>query len=524
MAVPECPISNVSVMSITCDHNGGEISSKDGDIKLYIPEGAIKDSDVVKFHFATSLYGPFVFPSSRQADLVSPYYWIGVSGSYNFHKPVEVHFEHFAAVANPSHYQLFTCEDDDKFNTMQSVDYDLGVEEHGNRSWFTYLTKHFCSYCLLHNYKGLVNKIRAFCLKPKNFQDLDDFRVEIWFSLPISHCIQRSMELYTKKGLMLDTDCNYIFEASCDVHSESYFSLNYTLNYTVNMDGWYLDHSLTKKILTKEVNFYNYYTSREDLRANEESLLYPPRFVVHVTKKTKCTTDLDTDIMVTLYIADVPTVNSLPRHNCDKNKPTLKQLITYFTKISSDWKEISSDWKEISIQLGIPKSDVFLIDINYPSVPDKCYEMFIYWLRSTERPICWCQFIQALYKVGLNQVAQDAARKHLERSCTSKFASLYLPAPRPDLCELKEYLEVIPDIHLYYFVYCLLPKETAMQLIKQIRQNNESKEDNIKKICQAFLNEENPSWTKVYTALKEADCDDLADIVEEHVLRNFRGT
>ena len=90
--------------------------------------------------------------------------------------------------------------------------------------------------------------------------------------------------------------------------------------------------------------------------------------------------------------------------------------------------------------------------------------------------------------------------------------------------ELKEYLEVIPEIHLYYFVYCLLPKDSAMQLIKQIRQNNESKEDNIKKICQAFLNEENPSWTKVYTALKEANCDDLADIVEEHVLRNFGGT
>ena len=423
MTVPECPISNVSVMSITCDHNGGEINSKDGDIKLHIPEGAIKDSDVVKFHFATSLYGPFVLPSNHQADLVSPYYWIGVSGSYYFQKPVQIHFEHFAAVTDPSHYQLFACEDDDKSNTMQSVDYDLGVKVHGDRSWFTYQTKHFCSYCLLHNYKGLVvNKICAFCLKPNNYQDLDDFRVEIWFSLPISHCVQRSMELYTKKGLMLDTDCSYIFEASCDASSGSYFSLKYS----ANMDGWYLDHSLTKKILTKEVNFYNYYTSREDLQGNEESLLYPPRFVVHVTKKTKCTTDLDTDIMVTLYnddkviisqrfklfvsvspisIADVPTVNSLPRHNCDKNKPTLKQLITYFTKISSDWKEIS-------IQLGIPKSDVFSIDIKYPSVADKCYEMFIYWLRSTDRPICWCQFIQALYEVGLNQVAQDAAKKH----------------------------------------------------------------------------------------------------------------
>ena len=200
--VPECPISNVSVVSMTCDHNGGDINSKNGDIKMHIPEGAIKDGDVVKFYFATALYGRFVLPSSRQTDLVSPYYWIGASRSYYFRKPVRIQFEHFAAVTNLSHYQLFACEDDDKSNTMQPVDYDLGVKAHGNRSWFTYLTKHFCSYCLLHNYKGLVvNKISAFCLKPKNFQDLDYFTVEVWFSLPISHCVQRNTELYTKKGM-----------------------------------------------------------------------------------------------------------------------------------------------------------------------------------------------------------------------------------------------------------------------------------------------------------------------------------
>ena len=297
--VPDCPLSNVSVVSsMTCDHNGGEINSKNGDIKIHIPEGAIKDGDVVKFYFATALYGHFVLPSNRQTDLVSPYYWIGASRSYYFRKPVRIQFEHFAAVTNPSHYQLFACEDDDKSNTMQSIDYNLGVKAHGDRSWFTYLTKHFCSYCLLHNYKGLVvNKISAFCLKPNNFQDLDHFTVEVWFSLPISHCVQRNTELYTKKGMTLDTDNSYIFEASCDASSESYFSINYL----ADNDGWYLDHSLSKKVLTKEVNFYNYYTSVEDLRASEENSLYPPRFVLHVIKKYKCTTDLDTDIMVTLY-------------------------------------------------------------------------------------------------------------------------------------------------------------------------------------------------------------------------------
>ena len=533
---PKCPISNVSVVSntCTCDHNGGVINSKNGDIKLHIPEGAIKDGDVVKFYFATALYGSFVFHSHCQTDLVSPYYWIGVSGSYCFQKPVQIQFEHFAAVTNPSHYRLFTCEDDDKSNTMRSVDYNLGVKVQGDRSWFTYLTKHFCSYCLLHNYKGLVvNKITAFCLKPKNFQVLDHFTIEIWFSLPISYCVQRNTELYTKKGMILDTDCSYVFEASCDASSENYFSFNYI----ANMDGWYLDNSLSKKILTKEVNFYNYYKSVDELRASEENSLYPPRFVFHVTKKYKCTTDLDTDIMVTLYnhekgiifkpfklfvsvspspisTADVLTI---PSHCCDNNKPTLQELITYSTKISHLWKEIA-------IQLGISKSNVFAIDADYQSVADKCYEMFIYWLKNTERSICWCQFVEALCNVGLNQVAQEAATRHLEayeQSCTSKLASLYL-SPRPN--ELKKYVELIPDIDLYFFVYCLLPKESAIQVIKQIKRSNGSKEDNINIICKAFLNEKNPSWTKVCRALKEADCDDLADIVELQFLTCYEDT
>lgn len=108
------------------------------------------------------IYAPFVLPLNHQTDLVSPYYWIGVSRSYYFQKPVQIQFKHFTAVTNPSHYQLFACEDDGTSNPMQSVDYDLGVKVHDDRSWFTYLTRHFCSYCtcLLHNYKG----IKSVCL------------------------------------------------------------------------------------------------------------------------------------------------------------------------------------------------------------------------------------------------------------------------------------------------------------------------------------------------------------------------
>ena len=95
----------------TCDHKGAVINSTCGDIKIIVPEGTIKNGDEVKFYFATALYGPFVFPSYREVNLVSPYYWIGLSGLYRFQKPVQVMLEYFAASTdtpcdNHSHFQL----------------------------------------------------------------------------------------------------------------------------------------------------------------------------------------------------------------------------------------------------------------------------------------------------------------------------------------------------------------------------------------------------------------------------------
>ena len=73
-------------MSGSCDHNGGVLTSEDGSLKL----------SVSKFYIATSFYGPFVLP--LRCDVISLYYWIGVSELYHFYKPVQVEFEHFAVV------------------------------------------------------------------------------------------------------------------------------------------------------------------------------------------------------------------------------------------------------------------------------------------------------------------------------------------------------------------------------------------------------------------------------------------
>ena len=46
----KCPLSNnTDIVSGRCDHNGGVLISKDGDIKVIIPAGAIKIGDIVKF-------------------------------------------------------------------------------------------------------------------------------------------------------------------------------------------------------------------------------------------------------------------------------------------------------------------------------------------------------------------------------------------------------------------------------------------------------------------------------------------
>ena len=162
------PSYNVAI----CDHKGGEVTSEDGAIKLTVPNGAIMEGKLVMFHFITCLFCPFTLPSCHQHDLASPYYWIGISESYRFHKPIKVEFEHFAVVTacDPSHFQLLSCEDDDESFTMRPVEYALSFSVQDGISWCTFQTNHFCSYCLSHHCyhdHPIMTRIIAFFLKPK---------------------------------------------------------------------------------------------------------------------------------------------------------------------------------------------------------------------------------------------------------------------------------------------------------------------------------------------------------------------
>ena len=524
------PLLGNTVVSSTCDHNGGIVSSAKDGIKVIIPKGTTKEGDSVTFSIAASLCGPFVLPSRCQADLASPYYWIGVTESYHFKKPVRVKFEHYGACV-PSHYQLLTCEDDDVSYTMRPVDYELSFEVEDDVSLCTFQTNHFCSYCLFHCCKDPnINRIGAYYLKPENFQILDQFRVEIWFSFPISHCLKRNEELYSRKGMILDTSC--VFEASSDKDSTSYFGLKYDRY----VEGWCVDHLRSIEVQTKDINFFNLYTNVEDLFAHEENALFPPRFIINVIKQPEYTADLNINIEVSLSKAEgrksvdsamfklfVPvsamtmrtSSRNIDHHYCDKNKPTLEELLKFSSKISMYWKKIACI-------LGISLDRIDRVEHNCQTSADKVCDMFSVWLHTRKSP-CWCHFISALYEVGLNEVAEQA-----KLCLESSYGAVASPAMTedslknkeytlehvPNLYELERLLKDIPNDDLNFFTICLLPKESSIQVIKQIRRSNGSKEDNMNKIWRAFLKERDPSWTKVHKALKEADCDDLAELVE----------
>ena len=429
----KCPLSlHANVTFGSCDHNGGVIISKDGDLKLTILKGAIRRGDHITFCMVTNLYDPFNIPSQCQTDVMSPYYWIGVTGSYCFQKLVQVEFQHYAVVTvcDPSHYQLLSCEDHDKSYTMQPVDYDLNFKVEDDISWCTFTTHQFCSYCLYHGCRDCkISRVTAVFLKTKDFQCKDHFTAEIWFSFPTNYCIKRNKELYTKEGMVLDEKFTYIFEVCCDESSTSYF----TLCYPKNINGWHLKHARSTQIKTKSINFFNCFVNMEELLANEEIAAFPQRFVVNVTKQFE--SSLDTSIQVTLQnegetmepihfnlfvsistaVRDTCRTQILPLigdHQCNENKPELKELIKYSSKISTCWKELA-------LHLGISEDKISVIEANHPTnVSDKCYDMFNIWLQSRISP-CWCHFAQALNTVELNGIAKEVVTTRLKQHSDS---------------------------------------------------------------------------------------------------------
>ena len=186
---------------------------------------------------------------------------------------------------------------------------------------------------------------------------------------------------------------------------------------------------------------------------------------------------------------------------------------------------ISPDWYRIACEL-LCECEIRKIDLkyNHPNdVDKKCFEMLTLWLQHGESP-CWCRFAQALYNVGLTEIAKEAT-VHLQISSNDSASATTLSdgaessQPKdeedtPNLHQLVRHLKHVPESDLQFFILGLLPKDRALNVIRDIRCNGGSRVDKMSRVCEAFLNEQDPSWAKVHRALKEAKCDHLADTIE----------
>ena len=373
----------------------------------------------------------------------------------------------------------------------------------------------------------MLNRIRALYLKPANFQCLNHFKVEIWFTFPITYCLERNKELYTKKGLILDGERS--FEASTHIHSTSYFSLSHMLK----NDGWSLDHFPFSEIPTSEVNFYNFYANVGDLMSSEENSQFPPRFIVNIARdyNSKCCMHLDTDIKITLdnknleaFKLFVPLsiiITADCSDVCDKNKPTFPELTDYI-------RRKSPNWDKLAFKLGLPEWEVEIIDhqYNHPNdVVAKCEAMFKYWIKAI-KPASWCCLVQALYAVGLYDVAEEITAVHIQNVHNSASGKA-LPDEDQSTSEDKEeilnirkftkYLQPILQRDWRYIVLKLLPHRRALCVIKKVGlliRNSGSKTKMMSTIGNAFLKVKNPSWTEVHRALKEAEYYELAETIK----------
>ena len=512
----KCPLShnNVVFSKSTCDHNGGVMDSSDG-IKLTICKNAINKGKSVTFYIAVDLNGPFKFvaPSDCETDfnMSSPYYWIGVAGACHFQKHIKVEFEHFGA-CHSSHYRLLCCEDNDEPYTMRPVDYKLRftVQDDG-KSLCEFMIQKFCSFCLDHHHEDTnMHRVSALYLKPDPLGSLNNFSIEIWFTLVISHCLNKSKKSYEGRGLKLND--SYLFEAPSHKNSMYYF----TLEYQQAANGWRISHDQSTEIKAKK----NYYQGKTiaGAKANEENILFPPCFILDISNTEHiCSSCLDIDFTITLYnnkerknaikshtfklvAKDCKSKGDiLPSHIRDNNKPKYKELVEYS-------KNISSKWTDIATELGVDRVQIGIIECDYPrDVQRQCCEMLHHWLQKYPSA-CWCDFIEALRTADQNDIANKARGRLVK----------YLK--NIDLLNLEKYLNFVPEDSLQCLVTYLLQHAT-------VNLNScGNRKEKIKLVSEAYFGEQNPSWTDLYRALKKAKCDNAASLIEATFLPIYNET
>ena len=372
--------------------------------------------------------------------------------------------------------------------------------------------------------------------------------------------------------------------ASTDKNSTKFLALKYHRS----VHGWCIRHNGSPEIKTNEIYCRNSYKDADTLRKSEEQMLFPPRFILEVTAESACSANLNTDIQVALYNNKEDkrllqsTINFVLFHegfscklkdditvadHCDDvdfkgSSSKSKDYITLpcdhicdkpdFTKLLNYSSRISRYWDKIAYKLKIHEDIVKIIDVNHPNDVEKKYrEMITFWLQDGESP-CWCRFIQALYAVGLREVAKEAtthlqnhdqdpvhtAKRHkpnlhpFDSTCGSYDSATTTALRLINKSSLKdkedafkffalEFMRYLKPIakdldNLKSFVFCLLPIHRAENVMNEIDGWSDGDSRNVMlKVCETFVDEYNStSWTRVHLALKEAGCDNRAEIIE----------
>jgi len=300
----ECPLRDVDkICSAKFDHNGGELESEYGDIKLVLPKDAIRKGDLVEIQVAASLFSDdqFTFQSTHDiSELTSPFCWVGAS--YLFLKAVHVEIEHVADISNPENYSLLTCGDNTDL-VMRPVSHPYRFEIlESHKSLCTFETTHFCSYCVKYKHKEKKAKKEAKAMRKialyafQSEVNNGEIMIKLYFLIPLSRCIKR-LKKVQKDLKRKQVYCGMFYKVS--YKDNRYY---FTMSHDSRVQGWQIKSSKFDKVEVDEVAvFKKKHGTKISLKQAEDDELYPLSLCMSIDPSKRDTDELKFDICVELH-------------------------------------------------------------------------------------------------------------------------------------------------------------------------------------------------------------------------------
>ena len=178
---------------LECDSKGREWTSRDHDITLRIPKGALAEGEKVRVELGVTMYGPFTFPENTQP--ISPTLWLCIlEEDVELKKPFQVILPHYltglskdrvqhhqVGFAKASHNDYCFIDGQMTYRFQRSENKTL-LATTGDKSYGVLITNHCCFYCLLANNKesDLTLDSRYYLARIESC--ISPLRYEIYFS------------------------------------------------------------------------------------------------------------------------------------------------------------------------------------------------------------------------------------------------------------------------------------------------------------------------------------------------------